>query len=330
MTDGENPNGVLPTSAASLPAPLLSKLADYAAAARGAFADATIRALRADTKILAAWCEGQGVSYLPMAAADLVRFIDAKGQDRAPATVTRYVSSVARLHRAADFPSPAQQEIVRLALRRMWRTYGRAQKQADALNRRLVDRMLDVCSKTPRGLRNAALLATAYDTMARRSELVAMTVEDMAIDADGHGSMLIQRSKTDQEGQGSSRYLGPDTVRALRAWLDQAGIEKGAVFQGVYKNGRSNGEALNARKIPIIYKEIAQKAGLTAVEAARISGHSARIGSAQDQSASGFISITSIMESGGWKTPRMVAHYTRRQAIRGSGSARLAEFQRRL
>jgi hypothetical protein len=43
----------------------------------------------------------------------------------------------------------------------------------------------------------------AYDTMARRSELVALDVEDIEFLEDGTGRALIRRSKTDQAGEGS-------------------------------------------------------------------------------------------------------------------------------
>jgi integrase len=48
--------------------------------------------------------------------------------------------------------------------------------------------------------RERALLAVAYDTMARRSELVALDVEDLSFMEDGSGRVIIRRSKTDQGG----------------------------------------------------------------------------------------------------------------------------------
>ena len=41
----------------------------------------------------------------------------------------------------------------------------------------------------------------AYDTLARRSDLVAMDVVDLTAEADGHGTVTIRRGKTDQEGR---------------------------------------------------------------------------------------------------------------------------------
>jgi hypothetical protein len=64
--------------------------------------------------------------------------------------------------------------------------------------------------------RERALLCVGYDTMARRSELVALDVEDFNFMEDGSGRVLIRRSKTDQTGEGSKAYLSPDTVGYLK------------------------------------------------------------------------------------------------------------------
>ncbi len=61
----------------------------------------------------------------------------------------------------------------------MHREKGRAQTQATGLTRRLVDRMLEVPGAGLRYQRNRALLAVAYDTLCRRSELVDLEFADL-------------------------------------------------------------------------------------------------------------------------------------------------------
>ena len=90
------------------------------------------------------------------------------------------------------------------------------------MTRRLVDQMLGAAGDATRDARNRALLATAYDTLARRSELVAMQLQDVAIGAKGHGTVTVRCGKTDQEVVGSERYLAPDTSRLIMVWLDKA------------------------------------------------------------------------------------------------------------
>ena len=53
--------------------------------------------------------------------------------------------------------------------------------------------MLAAAGSTLRDLRNKALLTVAYTTVARRSELVALLREDLAIESDGFGAVTIRR-----------------------------------------------------------------------------------------------------------------------------------------
>ena len=75
-------------------------LAAYFDAARGAFSPNTERALRADVEIFTAWCRHHLRVAVPASAATVVAFIDDRARVKAPATVRRYVSSIATLHRA--------------------------------------------------------------------------------------------------------------------------------------------------------------------------------------------------------------------------------------
>ena len=59
-----------------------------------------------------------------------------------------------------------------------------------------------------------------------------------------------------------------------------------------------------------------------------ISGHSTRIGAAQDLTAAGF-GLPEVMQSGGWRTGEMVGRYTQHLAARRGAMAKLAEQQER-
>ncbi len=53
----------------------------------------------------------------------------------------------------------------------------------------------------------------------------------------------------------------------------------------------------------------AERAGLSKEEVQKLSGHSMRIGAAQDMMTAG-LDILPIMAAGGWKTTSVVARYT--------------------
>jgi integrase len=68
-----------------------------------------------------------------------------------------------------------------------------------------------------RGIRDRALLVLGFPAALRRSELVALNVEDLEESPEGM-HVRIRRSKTDQEGAGDDgSHLRP--VAAVKAWL---------------------------------------------------------------------------------------------------------------
>ena len=296
-------------------------------AAKGAVSDNTERALRADLGLYAAWCEERGLAALPAAPATIAAFVDAMAPLRAPATVRRYVFSIAMAHRAVGRARTMKSAAVRLALRRMHRARGRRQGQAHGLTWPLRQRLLEAAGDAPIDARNRALLAVAYDGMLRRSELSALRVADVVEEMGGEGTLLVRRSKTDPEGCGTMLYLAPDTVALVREWLRRADIEGGRLFRSL-RPGRPPGDKLDASQIPRIFKAMARRAGLPEEVAEGLSGHSARVGAAQDMIASG-IELPAILQAGRWRSTVMVNRYGERLLARRSGAAQLARMQSR-
>jgi integrase len=185
------------------------------------------------------------------------------------------------------------------------------------MNRETLEAILSRIGDDIAGLRDAALIRVAYDTMCRRSELVALALEDVDFGEDGTATVMIRRSKTDQEGVGSVRFIAADTVRALRAWITAAGICTGPLYRTL-RNGVVGG-ALDEGDVSRIYK---RRGG------DEFSGHSTRVGAAQDMASAG-LELPEIMQAGGWKTPGMVARYTERMAAQRGAAAKLAAAQGR-
>ena len=175
--------------------------------------------------------------------------------------------------------------------------------------------------------RNRALLAVAYDALLRRAELVSLQIADLFEELQGDGSLLVRRSKTDGEGSGEIVWVGPDTLRLVRAWLDRAGIAEGMLFRSVAKGGRI-GERLHPCQVPRIFKAMAREAGLPDAVTGNLSGHSARVGATQDMVAAG-IELPAILHAGRWKSTAMVNRYGERLLARRSGAAQLARMQQR-
>lgn len=323
------------TKTATLLPAIERALADYAHAAAGAFSPNTERALRADTALFLAWCRESSMAALPATSGTLVAFIDAMAAARAPASIRRYVSSIATMHRAAQVGDPTKAPSVRFALKRMHRAKGRRQQQAQALTLELRNRMIDAAGDSLIDRRNRALVAVAYDTACRRSELVALQVRDIRSADDGSGAVLVRKSKTDSEGHGQWRYLAPDTMALIREWIDAATIVDGPVFRAVNRGGNVGavlgraGAADAGGEVARIFKRMAKAAKIKPSIAHGLSGHSARVGAAQDMAAAG-IELPAIMQAGGWKSPEMVARYTERLTAKRGAAAKLAALQNRV
>jgi integrase len=297
-------------------------------------APATVRAVRSDWLQYATWCDGEGYPLLPASADQLEMFLRAgilRGLKRA--TIDRYTYTVDLVHRAAELPSPTADPSwadIRKGLVRDLRLGGRNKpRQAVALRNADIDRILATLGDAPRDLRDAAMLSLASDTLLRESELAAVAVEDLGQDeATGEWSCTVPFSKTDQAGEREDhRFVSDQTAARLRAWLDTAGITSGPVFRPV--GGRTKDDpdrdtaALRAREVARIFRRRALAAGIP--DAPRISGHSTRVGSANDLMNDG-ATVGAIQHAGGWTTDRMVIRYT---AKSGAGRGAMAQLRRK-
>ena len=74
--------------------------------------------------------------------------------------------------------------------------------------------------------------------------------------------MTIRRSKTDQQGDGATIAIARGDVacpaRALREWLDAAGIETGPIFRPINKAGTVAAGRLTDRSVANIVKAYAE------------------------------------------------------------------------
>ena len=122
-------------------------------------------------------------------------------------------------------------------------------------------------------------------------------------------------------------YLARDTVAFVLDWLRRADIKEGLLFRSLRKGGQVGGR-LPPGQVPRIFKQMALQARLPADVVAALSGHSARVGAAQDMIAAG-IKTPAIQQAGRWKSAAMVHHYGQGLLARRSGAALLARSQGR-
>jgi len=170
----------------------------------------------------------------------------------------------------------------------------------------------------PAGGRDAAIVAVASDALLRVAEVSGLNADDVTFLPDGTARIRIRRSKTDQRGQGAVQYLRAATAGRLRRWIDAGDIGSGALFRAVDRWGRVSERSLGPDSVRAAIKRRAKEAGIEG----RVSGHSLRIGSAQELAERG-ASLAELQKEGRWKDPSMPARYIRNQEASRGAVARL-------
>jgi integrase len=299
---------------------LLESLSAHVEAARRYFdasmAPETQRSYSAGWRAFTRFCEAHGLTSLPAEPQTVSLFATETAQGRAVATVRAYLAAVSAAHREAGHDDPTKHEAVRRIVSGIRREHGTRSRQAKGLTENDVSAIRATLGGSVRDLRDWAMVLVARDLLARRSELAALDVADLDLGAED-GTALIRSSKTDQEGEGHTAYVGPEATAALRRYMGAAGVTEGAVFRAVTKGGNVRAR-ITPKSVGRAFKRLAEGAGL---DADRVSGHSARVGMAQDLAAFG-ASTTELQTAGRWQSPTMPAHYSARQRARRSAVAR--------
>jgi len=146
----------------------------------------------------------------------------------------------------------------------------------------------------------------------------------------GDGVAIIRMTKVNRE---KARYLAPEAVGPLKAWLAHSGITKGSVFRRFENTGAVGSRSVRPQEVARIIQRIgrllnAQHGGAEPIcPIDHLAAHSTRIGAAHDMAATG-IDLTSIMHSGGWTDPKMLRYYTRELAAQESGMARMMKAKK--
>jgi integrase len=300
-----------------------SKWRSAIARLEGAYSENTLRSYRADFAAFEAWCRASRLRPLPASPQAVAGFITAIAPNFSPSTLRRRLGGIRKVHRLMRLPNPVEDEEVLLAMRRALRTKPRRPKQAYGLTRGLRDKLIAACPNTLIGIRNRAIIAVGYDTLCRRSELVGLRVEDLSKLEHGAMSILVRRAKNDPFGDGRLGYLTPKTVMLLKKWLKASNIKDGWLFRRIYGN-RIGSHCLHPYTVTRIIKELAEAAGLETSLVRQLSGHSMRVGAAQDMMASG-IGILPVMQAGGWRSMNIVGRYVQEVSVLQNGIAQLFE-----
>lgn len=249
--------------------------------------DSTKKAYESDWKLFSLWARAQAKDFLPATPETIVLYCTHLHElGRLPSTISRALTAISQAHKIMDFESPTRSTIVGELLKGIKRTNMTPKRQAKPLLLAELKKIVDL-RPSYLGLRDKALILIGWAGALRRSELVALNVDDISFVAEGM-TVLIKRSKTDQEGDGyiigipfaQNESICP--VLALQKWIDLSKISKGALFFGVGVSGKGrfhidmvHPKRLSGRSVNLIIKRRLIQAELSA---RGYSGHSLRAG----------------------------------------------------
>ncbi|MBD2801767.1 tyrosine-type recombinase/integrase [Xenorhabdus sp. M] len=307
-----------------------------------AFADNTWQQLMKASRLWCQWCIGKGRPYLPVDADYLRDYLwELHESGLAPATISNYAAMLNLLHRQAGLIPAGDSQKVKRILKKIHRVaIVHGEKAGQAIPFRIADlNQIDTAwngSASLKDCRNLAFLFVAYNTLLRISNLARLKVGDVTFNSDGSVMLHIGYTKTQVDGQGSIKALSPRASASLRYWLQVSGLIEHADAYIFCRVHRSNQAVVTTEK-PMDEFNLARifSAAWSVVHGdkketgnkgryATWTGHSARVGAAQDLTESGY-SLAQIMHEGNWRKPETVLGYIRNIEAKKSVMIELVE-----
>jgi integrase len=288
--------------------------------------EATKRAYKSDFDLFGKWCAETKFDFLTALPEAVALYLLKLYRDQTrPSTIGRKLAAISQAHKLAGFGSPINAQ-VREVKKGIDRKLGKSKRQAKPISVEHLERIVETADRDLIGTRDCALILLGWSAALRRSELVALDLDDL--EDVGEGVVInIRKSKTDQTGEGArigvpfarEKKLCP--VLALRKWLRMSRISSGPIFRnlGRGQKGRSGylfggfvlKNRLSDKMVSLIVKKLMGRAGY---DGAQYSGHSLRSGFATAAAAAG-ISDRDIMRITGHKSTKILGEYIRDGSI---------------
>jgi integrase len=233
------------------------------------------------------------------------------------------LSAIRFAHQLRDHPDPTTGARVVAVWEGIRRTHGAPPEQATPLMTPELFDVLQACPVTKTwktkgrppeadltGLRDRALLLTGFFGALRRSELAALTTDQISEHPNG---LVIElpRSKTNQRGDQTELVVLPRAghparcpVTAITTWRTAADITDGPLLRPVSKGNRPLPRMLHPESINDLVHAAVRRAG---IDTAGYSAHSLR---------AGFVTYAHLRGS----SDRAIAHQTRHRSLATVGT----------
>ncbi|NIF23618.1 tyrosine-type recombinase/integrase [Candidatus Pantoea multigeneris] len=295
---------------------------------RDAFSPNTWRQLMSVMRLCYRWANDHQRIFFPLSAEDLRDYLQHLQQaGRASSTIATHAALIAMLHRNAGLVPPNLDPLVFRAMKKINRSaVVSGERSGQALPFRLEDlQQIDACWQQSSRLieqRNLAFLHVAYSTLLRVSEVARLRVRDISRAEDGRIILDVGWTKTVVQTGGLVKALSSLSSERLTDWLINSGLvhEPDAfLFCRVHRSNRVHLQFEKPLTLPALeaifqnaWHSIASSRNVKANKKRYLSwsGHSSRVGAAQDLAKQGY-SVAQIMQEGTWKKPETLMRYIR-------------------
>ena len=277
----------------------------------------TQRAYKADLKNFNEWCETNGQIALPASPETLAGYVAHLADTCKWATINRRLAAISKLHQLQNLETPTQNRVFRTVMEGIKRANGIRQKQAPAFKLNKLKSMLrEIDTECNAKLRDKALLLLGFTGAFRRSELVALNIEDLQFTEEGL-IVSMKKSKTNQYGDYEEKaiFYSPEAIlcpiRTLQFWIQRLEKSADALFVRVRKGDKITTERLTDKTVNDLVKTyFGTEFSAHSLRASFIT--IAKINGADD---------SEIMRQSKHKTSAMIQRYTRIEDIKQHNAA---------
>ncbi len=251
---------------------------------------------------------------LPTDRDAVVRYLLARAVSLNSRTLDLHLTAIGQWHHYQGLTDPVKDPLVLKTMEGIRRTHGQPKRKAKALRLEHIAQMVNYLSHLPdrkKKYRDIALLLTGFFGAFRRSELVAIQVNDLAWEPEGL-IIRLPRSKTDQQATGFKRALpfagNPVCcpAKAIKKWMEIADITTGPLFRPVNRWDQVQAKQLNPGAVNDLLKTLGGACQFDFVP--ELSSHSFRRG-LSTSAARERVDFELIKKQGGWKNDATVWEY---------------------
>lgn len=304
-----------------------------------AYSENTFKKLMTVVRAWARWCKEKNLPAMPIRP-EYARayFLELHEAGAASTSITNHFAMLNMLARISGLPDLKTNTEVQLAMKKIRRqSVLSGEKAGQAVPFRLADLQLasHILSQSEKlaDLRNCAFLYVAYNSLLRIQEIARIRVRDLTLNEE-RIIMDISHTKTLVTAAGVIKHLSHPASKMLRLWLNKSQLinhPDAMVFSRVFKNDRVqiSYKPMTTPSLERIFQDTWRLLGRETLAANKgryemWSGHSARVGAAQDMHDRG-VGMAQIMHEGTWSKPETVMRYLRRLKNENSAMSNIME-----